>query len=139
MSSFSFSRLFTSDNNTPRHRVQEVSSSFDEVDKMELDVIDPLDWSVDQVVAFLCHTPSTWSSLRPDPIKFEVALKKQRVNGNVLPSLLLKGVNEEILRKDLGLEAFGDRFVVLEVIRHLQQRSVKYRSITQELRSIRYE
>jgi len=88
---------------------------------------DPLDWTVHQVVAFLCHTPSTWSadpSLRPDPIKFEVALKKQRVNGNVL----LKGVNEEVLRKDLVLEAFGDRFVVLEVIRHLQQRSVKYRS-----------
>ena len=51
-------------------------------------------------------------------------MKKQRVNGNVL----LKGVNEKVLRKDLGLEAFGDRFVVLEVIRHLQQRSVKYRS-----------
>ena len=56
---------------------------------------DPLDWTVDQVVAFLCHSPSTWSadpSLRPDP---EVALKKQRVNGNVL----LKGVNEKVLRR----------------------------------------
>ena len=76
-------------------------------------------------MAYLCHSPSTlWSvpSLRPDPGFFEDALRKQRVNGNVL----LKGVNEEVLRKDLGFEAFGDRFVVLEVIRRLQERSVKY-------------
>ena len=90
--------------------------------------IDPLDWTVDQVVAFLCHSPSTpWLQSanplqRPDPVSFEAALRENLVNGEVL----LNDVEGVSLREDLGLKAFGHRSMVLAAIRYLRQLSVKY-------------
>jgi hypothetical protein len=131
MSSFSFSCLFPSwfsppskppDNNTRAKRQGDTN-------KMELDVIDPLDWTVDQVVAFLCRNPLTpWSQSanpppRPYPNAFETALTENLINGE----MLLNHVNDVFLRKDLGLKALGHRGTVLDAIHYLQQRSVKYR------------
>ena len=90
--------------------------------------MDPFDWTVDEVVAFLCHNPSTpWSqsanpSQRPDPVSFEAALRENLINGEVL----LNDVDKEILREDLGLRALGHRSTVLTAIRYLRQLSVKY-------------
>jgi hypothetical protein len=93
--------------------------------KMELD---PLDWTIDRVMAFLCQSLSTrWSqsanpSERPDPVSLEAALRENRINGEVL----LNDVNEVSLREDLGLKALGHRSTVLAAIRYLQQLSAKY-------------
>ncbi|KAN0068150.1 hypothetical protein V8E54_013720 [Elaphomyces granulatus] len=90
--------------------------------------IDPLDWTVDEVVAFLCHSSSTpWlQSANPlqllDPVSFEAALRENLVNGEVL----LNDVEGVSLREDLGLKAFGHRSMVLAAIRYLRQLSVKY-------------
>jgi hypothetical protein len=98
---------------------------------MELDVIDPLDWTVDQVVAYLCYSPSTpWSqsanpSPRPDPVSFEASLRENLINGDVL----LNGVDKEILREDLGLRAVGHRNTVLTAIEHLRRASAKYQMV----------
>ena len=96
-----------------------------ETNEMELD---PLDWTIDRVVAFLCHSLSTpWSqsanpSERPDPVSLEAALRENRINGEVL----LNDVKEVSLREDLGLKALGHRSTVLAAIRYLQQLSAKY-------------
>jgi hypothetical protein len=90
---------------------------------------DPLDWTVDEVVAFLCHSPLTpWSQSanplpRPDSVSFEAVLRKNWINGE----MLLNHVKEVSLREDLGLKALGHRGTVLDAIHYLQQRSVKYR------------
>jgi hypothetical protein len=96
-----------------------------DANKME---IDPLNWTVDHVVDFLCHSTSMpWSSdssPRPDPVFFEAALRKNLVNGKVL----LNDVDKDILREDLGLEAYGHRSTVLDAIRYLQKLSGKYQT-----------
>ncbi|OGM50258.1 SNF2 family helicase/ATPase [Aspergillus bombycis] len=89
---------------------------------------DPVDWSVDDVVQFLCHNPHTpWSQSvsgapRPDPTSFEAALRDNLITGEVL----LNDVDKSALRDDLGLRALGHRSSMLTAIRYLQGRSLKY-------------
>ncbi|KAF5864364.1 hypothetical protein ETB97_007926 [Aspergillus alliaceus] len=89
---------------------------------------DPIDWSVDEVVEFLCHNPQTpWSQSvsgapRPDPISFEAALRDNLITGEVL----LSDVDKSALRDDLGLRALGHRSSMLSAIRYLQGHSTKY-------------
>lgn len=95
---------------------------------MDLETGDPLDWTVDQVVAFLCHSSSApWSQSAnparlPDPNAFEAAIRENMVNGEVL----LNDVDKETLREDLGLKALGPRSTVMAAIRYLRKLSVKY-------------
>ena len=76
---------------------------------MYIDTPDPLDWTVDEVVIFLCHSPDQpWSHSatpgpRPDPVSFETALRNNFVTGEVL----LNDVNKAELREDLGLKTLG--------------------------------
>jgi hypothetical protein len=91
---------------------------------------DPLDWTVDQVVAFLCHSPSTWSadpSLRPDPVDFKGALRKESVTGKVLLGYVGKALLDHPDKEILGLN-MGLRGTLLDVIQDLRQRSVKYQT-----------
>ncbi|KNG82509.1 putative SNF2 family helicase/ATPase [Aspergillus nomiae NRRL 13137] len=80
---------------------------------------DPVDWSVDDVVQFLCHNPHTpWSQSvsgapRPDPTSFEAALRDNLITGEVL----LNDVDKSALRDDLGLRALGHRSSMLTAIR----------------------
>ncbi|KAL1968965.1 hypothetical protein VTN77DRAFT_799 [Rasamsonia byssochlamydoides] len=95
---------------------------------MDPETVDPLDWTVDQVVAFLCHNSSApWSQSAnptrlPDPIAFEAAIRENMINGEVL----LTDVDKETLREELGLKALGPRSTVLAAIRYLRNLSVKY-------------
>lgn len=104
---------------------------------MEADDGDPLDWTVDEVVAFLCHNPETpWSQSasqapRPNPVQFEAALREHLITGEVL----LHDVDKETLRDELGLKAIGHRSSILMAIRYLQRRSQKYQSSRVELAS----
>ncbi|EAW12570.1 putative SNF2 family helicase/ATPase [Aspergillus clavatus NRRL 1] len=95
---------------------------------METDDGDPIDWTVNEVVAFLCHNPQTpWSQSttqapRPNPAQFEAALRENLITGEVL----LHDVDKETLREELGLKAIGHRSSMLMAIRYLQRRSQKY-------------
>ncbi|KKK16657.1 hypothetical protein ARAM_005767 [Aspergillus rambellii] len=105
---------------------------------MQPNIGDPLDWTVDEVVSFLCHNPQTpWSQSnsrvpRPDPVSFEASLRENLINGEVL----LQDVDKNALRDDLGLKALGHRSCIMMAIRFLQQRSLKFQhSISHSSRS----
>ncbi|BCS03992.1 putative SNF2 family helicase/ATPase [Aspergillus luchuensis] len=89
---------------------------------------DPLDWTVDEVVQFLCRNPQTpWSrslsrAPRPDPVTFEATLRENEITGEVL----LHDVDKETLREDLGVRALGHRSSILMAIRYLQRKSLKF-------------
>lgn len=90
---------------------------------------DPLDWTVDEVVKFLCYTAETpWSnsvvSNRPDPVSFEAALRENFVTGETL----LHDVDMKNLSEDLGIKALGHRSSVIRAIHYLRERSLKYQS-----------
>lgn len=95
---------------------------------MDQSLDDPLDWTVDQVVAYLCHNPATpWSQSatpapRPDPASFEAALRDNVINGETL----LNDVDRDTIRQDLGLKAVGHYSSIHRAIDHLRQLSVKY-------------
>ena len=99
-----------------------------------MDVIldtDPMDWKNDQVVAFLCDSPSTWSadpSLRPDPVFFKDVLRENLVNCRVLLNNVGKMLQKDLDKEILGLRALGHRSMVLDVIKDLRQRSVKHQT-----------
>ncbi|KAL4928677.1 putative SNF2 family helicase/ATPase [Aspergillus undulatus] len=101
---------------------------------MQTNSSDPLDWTVDEVVSFLCHNPETpWSysnskASRPNPTFFEPALRDNDVTGEVL----LRDVNKEALRDDLGLKSLGQRSSMMQAIRFLQQRSQKFQGFKAE-------
>lgn len=93
---------------------------------------DPIDWTVDEVVSFLCHNPQTpWSSStvsnRPDPVSLEASLRENLITGEVL----LHDIDLRNLHEDLGIKAFGHRSSVFRAIQYLRKRSLKYQS-TQE-------
>lgn len=96
---------------------------------------DPLDWTVDEVVDFLCHNPQTpWSNSvvrnRPDPVVFEAALRDNFITGEVL----LHDVDLRALHEDLGIKAFGHRSSVARAIQYLRKRSIKYQSTQEKLK-----
>ncbi|KAH8430453.1 putative SNF2 family helicase/ATPase [Aspergillus melleus] len=96
---------------------------------MQVVTSDPLDWTVDEVVRFLCHNPDQpWSRSatggpRPDPASFETALRDNFVTGEVL----LHDVHKTELREDLGLKTLGHLSSMLRAIRYLQDNSLKYK------------
>lgn len=99
---------------------------------------DPLDWTVDEVVTFLCHNPQTpWSKSsssapRPDSASFEASLREHFITGEVL----LQDVEKQTLRDDLGLKALGHRSSMMMAIRYLQQHSLKYQNSNPEQDSV---
>ncbi|KAL3488264.1 P-loop containing nucleoside triphosphate hydrolase protein [Aspergillus germanicus] len=90
---------------------------------------DPFDWTVDDVVKFLCHDKETpWSrstsrTPRPDTASFEAALRDNEITGEIL----LQDVDKDALRDDLGLRALGHRSSIMMAIRYLRGGSQKYR------------
>ncbi|KAJ6110071.1 hypothetical protein N7486_002306 [Penicillium sp. IBT 16267x] len=88
---------------------------------------DPVDWSVDEVVSFLCSAgPAPWAQSpnapRPDPAVLEAALRNNDITGEVLMHVDKDGL------KDMGLKAYGHRIMLMKAIEWLQQKSVKYSS-----------
>lgn len=94
---------------------------------MEPEISDPVDWSVDEVVSFLCSAgPAPWAQSsnapRPDLAVLEAALRDNDISGEVLMHVDNDGL------KDMGLKAYGHRIMLMKAIRWLQQKSVKYSS-----------
>ncbi|EZF95266.1 hypothetical protein H113_04330 [Trichophyton rubrum MR1459] len=89
---------------------------------------DPFFWSIDEVVAYLCHGSfNDWarSSLpRPDPIQLEGHLRENYVTGEVL----LTEVDREALPRYLGLKALGHQATIFKAIQYLRSRSSEFRN-----------
>ncbi|EDN05403.1 predicted protein [Histoplasma mississippiense (nom. inval.)] len=91
---------------------------------------DPFEWSIDQVIAHLCHSSAPWarSSLpRPDSTTLETSLRENDVTGEIL----LTEINKVTLAQDLGLKSLGQRATIFRAVEELQKRSRKYAEYTQ--------
>lgn len=90
---------------------------------------DPYDWSVDQVVHYLCRNESTpWSiSKHPSPLpnrqSLEAAIREHGITGEVL----LEGHLEDFLRNSLKLKE-GPFYTVKKAIQYAQRQSHKYQA-----------
>lgn len=97
---------------------------------MDLDQDDPFDWSVDQVVQYLCHNSSTpWSTSKnpsplPDRGPFESALREHGIFGEVL----LNGRLDNFFRSVLKLTE-GQCYSVEKAIQYAQRKSAKYQDV----------
>lgn len=83
---------------------------------------DPVDWTVDEVVQFLCHeSAGEWSYNLPCPdlVALEAALRRDFVTGNVFVEITYEMV------KDLGVTGIGRCQYVLAASRWLQRQSPK--------------
>ncbi|KAJ5737202.1 uncharacterized protein N7483_002327 [Penicillium malachiteum] len=92
---------------------------------MALNTSDPVDWTVDEVVSFLCGPePPTWADSahppRPLPNLLEAALRENEMCGEVLMH-----VNNDGL-KDLGIKAYGHRISLMKAVEWLRRKSPKY-------------
>ncbi|PGH01216.1 hypothetical protein AJ79_07987 [Helicocarpus griseus UAMH5409] len=88
---------------------------------------DPFLWSIDQVVAYLCHPSEPWSRFagslpRPDPVFLETALRDNDITGRIL----LTDVDKGTLAHDFGLKSLGQRSAVFSVVEYLRKHSQKY-------------
>ncbi|KAJ5663404.1 hypothetical protein N7507_004135 [Penicillium longicatenatum] len=92
---------------------------------MEPEISDPVDWSVDEVVNFLCSPgPAPWAQSlkapRSDPVVLGTALRDNEICGEVLMHVDNDGL------KDMGVKAYGHRIMLMKAIQWLQQKSLKY-------------
>lgn len=86
--------------------------------------VDPVEWSVDEVVSFLCDpTDTPWlpssKSPRPDSTKLEAALRANDVCGEILLALDIETA------KSLGLESLGQRMTLLKAVTWLKAQKSK--------------
>ncbi|KAH0544392.1 hypothetical protein FGG08_001418 [Glutinoglossum americanum] len=99
---------------------------------------DPLDWSVEQVVATLTDRDNhllqiNQNSVVPDLDELAKGLRDNLINGLTLLTI----VNDNVLREDLGLRALGHRAFVLRVIQILRAKSIKFREQEYEMGLLR--
>lgn len=92
---------------------------------------DPRGWSIDQVVAALCHnsTPA-WSTvdhpqLIPDRHLLEHTLRQNHVDGDNLLAL-----DPPALKEDLGITSFGQRRALMKAIEYFRLHSPTYQATT---------
>ncbi|KAJ5182721.1 hypothetical protein N7492_000337 [Penicillium capsulatum] len=88
---------------------------------------DPIDWTVDEVVEFLCDPDKApWASSsntpRPNLPDLAASLRANIVTGEVL----LNDVDKSTLKEDFGIQPLGHRSSVLRAIKWLQVLSKKY-------------
>ncbi|KAJ6185627.1 hypothetical protein N7519_006928 [Penicillium mononematosum] len=84
---------------------------------------DPQDWTVDELVTFLCHDkPGDWSYnlVCPDLVKLEASLRENSISG-----LSFLDITDDHV-KELGIKVIAQRQYVLKACKWLQRRSTKY-------------
>ncbi|KAJ5958322.1 SNF2-related protein [Penicillium vulpinum] len=84
---------------------------------------DPWDWSIDELVAFLCHDkPGDWSYnlACPDLVALEGSLRENSISG-----LSFLAITDAYV-KELGVKPIGQRQYVLKASQWLQRRSPKF-------------
>jgi hypothetical protein len=87
---------------------------------------DPVDWTVDEVVAFFCvkKAPEWGSTIPIQPNTIEQCMRANGISGSVLLNL----VNNTVLREDLNVKAFADRAFIVAGIEWLKKRSHSFSS-----------
>jgi len=89
---------------------------------------DPWFWDVGRVVLELCTPNRCWIARHnvqmPDPVTFEISLREHNISGDIL----LSGVTDDDLRKDLGPMKLAHRVSVKDAIAQLQCRSQEYQN-----------
>ena len=90
---------------------------------------DPFQWTVDEVVFALCSPESKVLTQDdalhlPDPAKFAEILREQEINGRALLSV----PDQQTLRDDLGVKAYGHRMNIMHLIEKLQSLSSIYQT-----------
>ncbi|KAF2404373.1 hypothetical protein EJ06DRAFT_546279 [Trichodelitschia bisporula] len=93
------------------------------------DTDDPFDWSVDQVIAVVCHSRTLWTQHRPyarlpDPDHLAQLLQDNDVDG----AALLSAINPAVLKEDFGIKSLGQRDAIIWGIERLRHRSAKYQA-----------
>ncbi|EEP79517.1 predicted protein [Uncinocarpus reesii 1704] len=98
---------------------------------------DPFDWSIDEVVAYLCHGSfDAWSRSkvpppRPNPVFLERTLRENDITGHVL----LTEINKQTLAEDFGIKSLGQRATIAQAVQYLQGLSRGYRDYAGHLTS----
>jgi hypothetical protein len=99
---------------------------------MELD--DPLDWNIDQVIAALCNRDSPYLRVNPSSVVPDLDALARSLRDNLINGLtLLTTVNDNVLREDLGLKTLGHRAFVSRAIRTLRTKSIQFREQEHEM------
>ena len=105
-----------------------MSLSYPSVEGEFLEIQDPWDWSVDEVVFAVTHSSSQLlksnkSLSLPKPDTLSDILRENDVNGLAL----LTEVNGASLRNELGIRSMSHRASINYLIRQLQDQSTKYK------------
>ncbi|KAF2004550.1 hypothetical protein P154DRAFT_46263 [Amniculicola lignicola CBS 123094] len=93
---------------------------------------DPWIWTVDDLISNICRSSTLFEDAGfgppncPDPSIFETLFNDHRIAG----AALLTGINDNVLRNDLAVHAFGHRRALLAVIDLLRSRSLIYKQRT---------
>ncbi|KAJ5512353.1 SNF2-related protein [Penicillium fimorum] len=90
---------------------------------------DPRDWTVDEIVAFLCHyKPGDWSYnlASPDLVALETSLRENSISGSSFLEIT------DYYVKELGVKAIAQRQYVLKASQWLQRRSTKFQKFQLE-------
>ncbi|KAI9719105.1 MAG: hypothetical protein M1812_003735 [Candelaria pacifica] len=96
---------------------------------------DPFDWTVDDVVASLCDTNTSWSvsstpSAQPDPTFFERGLRENDIDG---VTLLTELDNRATIQEFLGLRSLGHISKIIRAVNRIRSQSPKYQQHKQEI------
>ena len=107
---------------------------------MDSNTLDPIDWGIDDVVSFLCHSESRpWAEGSnipfPPPSDFAAALHENFITGEIL----LEEIDKVTLKDDLGVKPLGHRSGVMKAIEWLRNRSIKYQAKFQAKYEPKYE
>ncbi|KAJ5198850.1 SNF2-related protein [Penicillium cf. griseofulvum] len=85
---------------------------------------DPQDWTVDEIVTFICHDkPGDWSYnlASPDLVALESSLRENSISG----SSFLEITDHYV--KELGVKVIAQRQYILKASKWLQRRSTKFK------------
>src|SRR4051812_21364610 len=98
------------------------------MDKMNASADDPWHWTVDDLVAQICRSPSLFQTAgcRPDTLPDAVALETQLRDQHVTGDTFLTALDSTTLRTELGVHSLSQRLTLFAVIKSLRQRSDAY-------------
>ncbi|KAF2866544.1 hypothetical protein BDV95DRAFT_611599 [Massariosphaeria phaeospora] len=91
---------------------------------------DPWFWSVDDLVSQLCRSSSLFQAAGyvncPEPSALESQLRYHQVTG----AAFLTGIQDDVLREELGIQQLGHRQALSAVVKHLRSLSPSYNQTT---------
>ena len=90
-------------------------------------ILDPYDWSVEEVISALCnHNSRLRTTYGSQSFPNEVSLASKLREHDVTGLALLQNVDTACLKNEFGIKSMGQRACLEELIEALQQESLKY-------------